>query len=131
MRTRLATICLVASTFVLSPVVAYAQPKKPRAPPAKKDDKKAADDKKTPRDVDLDADVKEGPVTAGQMTEEAAQGKRLFDNERWSEAALGLEARRRRRDGRRRRQQADRAVLPRDLALPPEVLPGELRASSA
>lgn len=32
----------------------------------------------------------EGPVTAGQMTEEAAQAKRLFDGERWSEAALLL-----------------------------------------
>ncbi len=32
----------------------------------------------------------EGPVTAGQMTEEAAQAKRLFDSERWSEAALLL-----------------------------------------
>ena len=27
---------------------------------------------------------------AGQMTEEAAQAKRLFDSERWSEAALLL-----------------------------------------
>jgi hypothetical protein len=32
----------------------------------------------------------EGPVTAGEMTEEAAQAKRLFDNERWAEAALLL-----------------------------------------
>lgn len=42
----------------------------------KKDPKKAAAD--------------EGPVTAGQMTEDAAQAKRLFDAERWSEAALLL-----------------------------------------
>jgi len=34
--------------------------------------------------------VDEGPVTAGQMTEEAAQAKRLFDKEHWSEAALLL-----------------------------------------
>jgi tetratricopeptide (TPR) repeat protein len=34
--------------------------------------------------------VDEGPVTAGQMTEEAAQAKKLFDQERWSEAALML-----------------------------------------
>jgi hypothetical protein len=32
----------------------------------------------------------EEPVQAGQMTEEAAQAKRLFDAERWSEAALLL-----------------------------------------
>ena len=78
MRTRLATICLVASTFVLSPVVAYAQPKKPAAAKkdaAKKDDKKAAADDKKTRNIDLDADVKEGPVTAGQMTEDAAQAQ--------------------------------------------------------
>ena len=37
-----------------------------------------------------DEPPEEGPVTAGQMTEEAAQAKRLFDAERWSEAALLL-----------------------------------------
>ena len=49
------------------------------------------------RTIDLDEDEDEtgeesdeGPVTAGQMTEEAAQAKRLFDSERWSEAALLL-----------------------------------------
>lgn len=31
------------------------------------------------------------PVTAGQMTEEAAQAKRLFDGERWPEAVSALE----------------------------------------
>ncbi len=30
------------------------------------------------------------PPTAGQMTEQAAQAKRLFDGEKWSEAALAL-----------------------------------------
>ena len=45
--------------------------------------------------IDLDEeeegdDADAGPVTAGQMTEEAAQAKRLFDAERWSEAALAL-----------------------------------------
>jgi hypothetical protein len=76
-------------------------------------DQKAAGDAKKPADpkkggkgevIDLDdeeeADPKDpkkkaaaaddGPVTAGQMTEEAAQAKRLFDAERWSEAALAL-----------------------------------------
>ncbi|HVY48518.1 MAG TPA: hypothetical protein VHB21_21665 [Minicystis sp.] len=91
MRTRLATICLVASAFVISPAVAHAQGKKPaKGAAAKPADKKAAGDTKKPREVNLDEDVKEGPVTAGQMTEEAAQGKRLFDAERWSEAALIL-----------------------------------------
>ncbi|MBI4701502.1 MAG: hypothetical protein HY744_10140 [Deltaproteobacteria bacterium] len=44
--------------------------------------------------IDLDSEeeqaAEEGPVTAGQMTEDAAQAKRLFDKERWSEAALLL-----------------------------------------
>jgi tetratricopeptide (TPR) repeat protein len=40
------------------------------------------------KEVQLDED--DGPVTAGQMTEEAAQAKRLFDADRWSEAALLL-----------------------------------------
>lgn len=91
MRNRLASICLVASALLFSPAQGYAQ-KKPAA--AAKDDKadakKAGDEK--PKEIDLDegAPADEGPVTAGQMTEEAAQAKRLFDAERWSEAALVL-----------------------------------------
>ena len=50
--------------------------------------KKAIDlDEEEDGDAEKDDD---GPVTAGQMTEEAAQAKRLFDSERWSEAALLL-----------------------------------------
>lgn len=43
-------------------------------------------------DIDLDksAPAQQGPVVAGQMTEEAAAAKKLFDRERWSEAALAL-----------------------------------------
>ena len=44
--------------------------------------------------VDIDLDEDEGgasePVSAGQMTEQAASAKKLFDKERWSEAALAL-----------------------------------------
>src|SRR5262245_24307918 len=32
-------------------------------------------------------DAGEGPPTAGQMTDETADAKRLFDHERWAEAA--------------------------------------------
>src|SRR3954452_8682980 len=92
-RTRLATICLVAASLLASPVTTWAQAKKPVA--AAKDAKKkgAKDDKKDKgktREIDLEEKAEDGPVTAGQMTEEAAQGKRLFDAERWSEAALVL-----------------------------------------
>jgi hypothetical protein len=67
-----------------------------------KDDKKKDDKKKGTIDLDEDDDddqagkegeseaVDDEPVTAGQMTEEAAQAKRLFDNEKWAQAALLL-----------------------------------------
>jgi tetratricopeptide (TPR) repeat protein len=42
------------------------------------------------KDIELDEGGGGPAVTAGQMTEEAATAKRLFDGERWSEAALGL-----------------------------------------
>jgi tetratricopeptide (TPR) repeat protein len=97
MRTRLATICLVASltgALFVAPTASWAQPKKAAA--AAKDKKGAAKDKDKddgkakPREVNLDEGASDTAVTAGQMSEEAAQGKRLFDAERWSEAALIL-----------------------------------------
>jgi tetratricopeptide (TPR) repeat protein len=87
MRIRLAGICLVASSLLLAPGVGNAQPKKKPAAVAAPAKGAPA---QTPREVSLDEPAEEGPVTAGQMTEEAAQGKRLFDAERWSEAALVL-----------------------------------------
>lgn len=101
MRTaRLARLCLLASALLITPTTAsLAQPKKGAAAAGKKDkkDDKKKDDKKTaagdkPKEIDLDEGQKpdEGPVTAGQMTEEAAQGKRLFDAEKWAEASLIL-----------------------------------------
>ena len=95
MRTRLATLSLVATlcgALLATPTTSFAQPRGKAAAAAKDKDKKAAKDdkgKKTAKEVDLDAG-NDSPVTAGQMTEEAAQGKRLFDAERWSEAALVL-----------------------------------------
>ena len=90
MRNRLASICLVASALLLSPAHGQAQGKPAAA--AKKDGPEKSDKKdEKPQEINLDDDAaEEGPVTAGQMTEEAAQGKRLFDAERWSEAALVL-----------------------------------------
>lgn len=93
MRTRLATICLLASSLLITPTTAaLAQGKKPAQVAKDKEDKGKKDKNKKgdkPREVQLE-EAEEGPVTAGQMTEEAAQGKRLFDAERWSEAALVL-----------------------------------------
>ncbi|MGK3994678.1 tetratricopeptide repeat protein [Sorangium sp. So ce1024] len=70
---------------MLTPAVGHAQGKgKPVA--AGKADAKGGT--KPNKEINLDDDA--GPVTAGQMTEEAAQAKRLFDSERWSDAALKL-----------------------------------------
>ncbi|WP_157906685.1 hypothetical protein [Sorangium sp. So ce145] len=71
---------------MLSPAVGHAQPGKGKPVAAEKADAKG--DKKPSKEVSADEDA--GPVTAGQMTEEAAQGKRLFDSERWSDAARQL-----------------------------------------
>ncbi len=47
-------------------------------------------------DIDLDEAEeeapREGPAVAGQMTERAADAKRLFDKERWNDAVVQLEA---------------------------------------
>jgi tetratricopeptide (TPR) repeat protein len=110
MRNWVARICLLASAVSLITVGADAQPKKkkPRTPttapappppaaspvaPAPKPPPAAAKPpagKKGRQDIDMDADSGAAAVPAGQMTEEAATAKRLFDSERWSEAALGL-----------------------------------------
>jgi tetratricopeptide (TPR) repeat protein len=101
MRTRLlARLCLVASlsgaigATLVTPTASFAQTtKKKDTKKGAKDDTKAKDKNGKPREVNLDdgpAGASDTPVTAGQMTEEAAQSKRLFDAERWSEAALVL-----------------------------------------
>jgi tetratricopeptide (TPR) repeat protein len=73
---------MFALTLLLCVSVANAQGKKRTIDLDEEEEEDGEDGKKEP--------VDEGPVTAGQMTEEAAQAKRLFDNERWSEAALLL-----------------------------------------
>lgn len=90
MRNRLASVCLVASALLFSPAPGQAQGK-PAAPAKQAGPEKSDKKGEKPEEINLDDDAaEEGPVTAGQMTEEAAQGKRLFDAERWSEAALNL-----------------------------------------
>jgi hypothetical protein len=107
MRKPLLRACLVATLVTAGPAssltfsgTAQAQGKpkggaKPADKPADKAPKKDAKGK--PVEVDLDegdpkakAAADSGPVQAGQMTEEAATAKRLFDNEKWAEAALAL-----------------------------------------
>ena len=116
-RKRLVAACiLAASTFAASTVITAAASAQEvidldeePAPKPKKGGKKAKPKKaeeaaeegggggeekpagKKGVDIDLDEDGGEAePVSAGQMTEQAAQAKKLFDKERWSEAALAL-----------------------------------------
>jgi hypothetical protein len=111
MLNRLARTLVLISAVTVTPLVsltpAHAQPKAGPAAAKKADPKDAKDPKKggkpdpkgkdkgKPVEVDLDdPDAKKaqdtGPVVAGQMTEEAATAKRLFEAEKWAEAALSL-----------------------------------------
>jgi tetratricopeptide (TPR) repeat protein len=91
MRNALVTLCLFASAMLAGPSVQAQDEGKPVAAAANA--KGGAKDAGTgsrradPKEILLDDDT---PVAAGQMTEEAAQAKRMFDAERWSEAALLL-----------------------------------------
>ncbi len=82
-------LTLLLSASVVSPVSAQGKKKKGNKT-IDLDDEDDDDDGKAKKDGEEDVD--EGPVTAGQMTEEAAQAKRLFDKEKWAQAALLLKA---------------------------------------
>jgi hypothetical protein len=87
MRKGLVTLCLLTSAMLATPAALAQGKSKPAPAPAAK----AGDNKKqAPKEIELEDEANDGPVTAGQMTEEAAQAKRLFDAERWSEASLIL-----------------------------------------
>ncbi len=89
--------CMLSLSLVASP--ASAQKKGPKAPAAKPAPPPAA---KAPKSdvIDLDEPAPAAksstagrsgpPPTAGQMTEQAAQAKRLFDAEKWGDAASAL-----------------------------------------
>lgn len=76
MRKRVASVCLLASALCFVSGEAEAQ--------------KRRQQQIEHVEIDLDEEAPSSPVTAGQMTEEAAAANRLFDRERWGEAALGL-----------------------------------------
>lgn len=81
LRKRVTRICVLASTlfaaFAAAPEVALAQ------------DVIDLDDEDAEKKVDAQV-AEQAPVVAGQMTEEAASAKRLFDKQRWAEAAGAL-----------------------------------------
>ncbi len=109
-RKRILGLCMLAASSIAATVASEASAQevidldededapKPKKPAAKKADPKKADAAKKTGDSDVDIDLDEGgggggeagPVQAGQMTEEAAIAKKLFDRERWSQAALAL-----------------------------------------
>lgn len=81
LRKRVTRICVLASTLFAAsaavPTVASAQ------------DVIDLDDENAEKNVEAQA-AEQPPVVAGQMTEEAAAAKRLFDKQRWPEAATAL-----------------------------------------
>lgn len=87
---RQAAVCILASAALFGGVAtsspAYAQKKDV----VDLDEKPAAKGKKGV-DIDLDenAPAEQGPVTAGAPTEGFATAKKLFEKEKWSDAALG------------------------------------------
>ena len=96
-RKRLVAVCILASA--ISGVLGAAEPARAQEvidldepTPKKKKGGKPKSEKKGGVDIDLDEDAPNapGPVTAGNMTESAAQAKQMFDKERWSEAAQAL-----------------------------------------
>ena len=93
MLSRFACVCLVAGvTGLVTGLVsgtAVAQAKKQAQPPAVAQAKKQAQ----PQTIDIDLEEEEGkggkaapsgPAVAGQMSQKAAQAKRLFDGEKWA-----------------------------------------------
>jgi tetratricopeptide (TPR) repeat protein len=102
LRKRLVGACLVVATAfggtVSAPRIARAQEvidldeDSPPAKGAKKGAAKASGKKKGAVDIDLDDGAEKGSdaAPAGQMTEEAAAAKRLFDKDRYAEAAVAL-----------------------------------------
>lgn len=100
LRKRLAGACLIGITALGGSVplarTAHAQEVidlDDDAPPAKgKKPAPASGKKKGSVDIDLDegSDKGGGTAAAGQMTEEAAAAKRLFDKDRYAEAAVAL-----------------------------------------
>jgi hypothetical protein len=81
LRKRVTRICVLASTLFAAsaavPAVASAQ------------DVIDLDDENAEKNIEAQA-AEQAPVVAGQMTEEAAAAKRLFDKQRWLEAATAL-----------------------------------------
>ena len=92
LRSRIAGVCTVASALLFGGLTIQVETAHAQVIDM---DEEAEDEDGSVIDLDEDEeddedDEEEGgePVVAGKMTEEAAAAKRLFDKQRWSEAAL-------------------------------------------
>lgn len=86
--------CMLSASLVTSPAMAQRskpKPKPPAAKPASDGGSQAIElDEPGPAAATTKAADSGPPPVAGQMTEQAAQAKRLFDGEKWSDAAAAL-----------------------------------------
>lgn len=96
----MASFCITGATLTYSDV-AYAQKRKPKPKkPPQNTQQEIELDQPAPQNTAPSAPTggtqapkavdNSPPPQAGQMTEQAAQAKRLFDGEKWSDAALSL-----------------------------------------
>jgi hypothetical protein len=94
MRKPVARMFLLAAAFALAITPAFAQKKGGGKGPAPKGPQPKAEEvelDEPPPQKDSKPQDLGPPPQAGQMTEQAAQAKRLFDGEKWEEAALALD----------------------------------------
>ena len=101
LRKRLLAICVLATLAIFGGVTIAPDASAQEVIDLDEEDgkKKGGKGKKKGKGVDIDLDEEggeegepaaPGPVTAGQMTQEAAAAKKLFDQQRWDEAARAM-----------------------------------------
>jgi len=88
---RLAALCVIVSAAFIGGVVTPSDAAAQQVLDLDAEEKKEKEGEGGVIDLDEEGgEEAAGPVAAGQMTEQAAAAKKLFDRERWSEAALAL-----------------------------------------
>ncbi len=91
LRKRLAALCVIVSAAFIGGVAIPSDAAAQQVLDLDEEEKKEKEGEGGVIDLDEDGgEEAAGPVAAGQMTEQAAAAKKLFDRERWSEAALAL-----------------------------------------
>jgi hypothetical protein len=90
LRKRLVALCVLASAAFVVGVVTPSDAAAQEVMDLDEEAKKMEEAETGVVDLDEDAPEETGPVAAGQMTEQAAAAKKLFDREKWADAALAL-----------------------------------------